>query len=106
MDDDKTKYMVMSQDQNAGRIHHIKIDNNSCESVEQFKYTGTTTNQDSIQHEIKRRMKSVNVCYYSVQIFFSYSLLSKNINQKIHRTIICLYFVWVSNLVANIERGK
>ena len=29
----------MSQDQNAGRIHHIQIDNSSCESVEQFKYT-------------------------------------------------------------------
>jgi len=23
---DKTKYMVMSRDQNAGRIHNIKID--------------------------------------------------------------------------------
>ena len=27
---DKTKYMVMSRDQNAGRSHHIKIDNSSC----------------------------------------------------------------------------
>jgi len=26
---DKTKYMVMSRDQNAGRIHNIKIDNSS-----------------------------------------------------------------------------
>ena len=31
---DKTNYMVMYRDQNAGRIHNIKIDNNSFERVE------------------------------------------------------------------------
>jgi hypothetical protein len=34
---DKTKYIVMSRDQNAGRSHNIKIDNSSFERVEQFK---------------------------------------------------------------------
>ena len=38
---DKTTYMVMSQDQNAGKSHYIKIDNSSFERVEQFKYLGT-----------------------------------------------------------------
>jgi hypothetical protein len=43
---DKTKYMVMSQDQNAGRSHSINIDNSSFKRVEEFKYLGTTvTNQ-------------------------------------------------------------
>jgi hypothetical protein len=28
---DKTEYMVMSQDQNAGRSHNINIDNSSFE---------------------------------------------------------------------------
>jgi len=32
---DKTKYMVMSRDQNAGRSHSIKFDNNSFERVEE-----------------------------------------------------------------------
>ena len=31
----KTKYMVMSRDQNAGRIHSMKIDNSSIERVEE-----------------------------------------------------------------------
>jgi hypothetical protein len=35
---DKTKYMVMSRDQNAGGSHRIKTDNSSFERVEQFKY--------------------------------------------------------------------
>jgi len=35
---DKTKYMVMSRDRNAGRSHNIKIDNSSIEKVEEFKY--------------------------------------------------------------------
>ena len=32
---DKTKYMVMSRDQNTGRSYNIKIDNSSFERVEQ-----------------------------------------------------------------------
>jgi hypothetical protein len=39
---DKTKYMVMSWNQNAGRGHGVKIDNSSIERVEEFKYVGAT----------------------------------------------------------------
>ena len=39
---DKTKYMVMSRDQNAGRSYSMKIYNNTIERVEEFKYLGTT----------------------------------------------------------------
>jgi hypothetical protein len=47
---DKTKYMVVARDQNAGRNHNMNIDNRSIERVEEFKYLGTTlTNQNSIQ---------------------------------------------------------
>jgi hypothetical protein len=47
---DKAKYMVIFRDQSAGRSHSMKIDNSSVESVEEFKYLGTTlTNQNSIQ---------------------------------------------------------
>ena len=43
---DKTKYMVMSRDQNAGRIQGVRIDNSTFERVEGFEYLGTTlTNQ-------------------------------------------------------------
>ena len=43
---DKTKYMVMSRDQNARRTHSMKTDNSSFERVDEFKYLGTTsTNQ-------------------------------------------------------------
>ena len=42
---DKTKYMVMSWDQIAGRSRSMKIDNCSFESVEQFKYLGHNLNK-------------------------------------------------------------
>ena len=62
--------MTVSRDQNAGRIHSMKMDNSSIESVEEFKYLGTTlTNQNSIQEEIKSRLKLGNACYYLVQNF-------------------------------------
>jgi hypothetical protein len=37
-----TKYMIMSEDQNAGQNHSIKNDNSSFERVEAFKYLLTT----------------------------------------------------------------
>jgi hypothetical protein len=39
---DKTKYMVMSRDQNAGQSHSMKTDNSSFERLEELKYLGTT----------------------------------------------------------------
>jgi hypothetical protein len=38
---DKTKYMVMSRDQNAGRSYSIKTDSSSFARVEQVRYLGT-----------------------------------------------------------------
>jgi len=64
------------------------IDNSSTDRVEEFKYLGTTLNQNSIQEEIKSRLKLGNACYYSVQNLLSSSLLSKNLKIKIYRTII------------------
>jgi hypothetical protein len=64
---DKTKYLVMSQEQNAGQSHSIKTDNRLLERVEEFKYLGTTfTHQNSIQEEIKSRLNSGNACYHLV----------------------------------------
>ena len=55
---DKSKYMVMSRDQNAGRIHSVRIDNSTFGRVEEFKYLGTTlTNQNCIAEEIKSRLR-------------------------------------------------
>ena len=87
MNADKTKYMVMSRDQKAGRSHYIKMDNmrSSFKRVEEFRYLGITlTNQNSIQEEIKSRFKSRNAYYHSVKNFLSCSLLSKTTEIKIY----------------------
>jgi len=68
--------MVMSRDQNAGRIHSVRIDNSTFERV------------DSIAEEIKSRLRSGNACYHSVQNLLSSRLLSKNLKIKTYRTII------------------
>jgi hypothetical protein len=79
---DKTKYMVMSRDQNAGKSHSMKIDNSSFERVEEFKYLGTNlTNQNSIQEETKSRLKSFRHMY-----FHSFSFIPrtcKDISKKV-----------------------
>jgi nucleoside diphosphate kinase len=51
---DKTKYMVMSRDQNAGRNYSIRKDNYFFETLKHFIYLGTALmNQNSIQEEMK-----------------------------------------------------
>ena len=55
---DKTKYMIKSRDQNAGRSHDIKIGNSCLEKAEQFRYLGTTYH--SVQNTIYKTVH-VNV---------------------------------------------
>jgi hypothetical protein len=89
--------MVMFRDRNVGRGYSVKTDNSFIERVEEFKYLGTTLrDQNSIQEEIKSRLKLENACYYSVQNLLFSRLLSKNLKIKIYRTIIfACGFVWV-----------
>ena len=57
--------------------------------MEGSNYLGTTlTHQNSIQEEIKSRLKSGNACYHLVQDLLSSSFLSKNLQIHIYRTII------------------
>jgi hypothetical protein len=87
--------MVISN--KSGRVtHSMKIDNSCFERVDEFKYLGTTlTNQNSFQEEIKRRLKSGNACYHSVQNRLSSSLLSKNLKIKLYRNLILLFCMGV-----------
>jgi len=49
----------MCRDQIAGRIDSINFDNRSSESVDEFRYLGTTLiNQSSLQEEIQSRWNS------------------------------------------------
>jgi hypothetical protein len=45
-------------------------------------------NQNDIRDEIKNRLNSGNGCHHSVQNLLSSRLISKNLNIKIHKTVI------------------
>jgi len=82
---DKTNYMVMSRDQNAGQNHSVRVDNNTFERVEEFKYLETNlTIQNSIREEIKIRLRSGNACCHSVRNLLSSRLLSRKFKIKIY----------------------
>ncbi|KAJ4428651.1 hypothetical protein ANN_25644 [Periplaneta americana] len=84
---EKTKYMIMSRDQNIIRNGTIKVGDLSFEEVEKFKYFGATvTNINDTREKIKRRINMGNVCYYSVEKLLSSSLLSKNLKVRIYKT--------------------
>ncbi|KAJ4431620.1 hypothetical protein ANN_20219 [Periplaneta americana] len=86
---EKTKYMIMSRDENIVRNGNIKIGNLSFEEVEKFKYLGVTvTNINDTREEIKHRINMGNACYYSVGKLLSSSLHSKNLKVRIYKTVI------------------
>jgi hypothetical protein len=95
---EKTKYMLLSRQQNVGQNRDMKTANRSFENVSQFrpfenasqfKYLGMTVrNQNFIQEEIKRTLNSGNACYRLVQNLLTSQLLSKNVKIKIYKTII------------------
>jgi hypothetical protein len=56
---------------NSGQNQNLRTANESFEKVEKIQILGTTlTNQNDIHDEIKSRLNSGNVCYYSAKIFF------------------------------------
>jgi len=67
----------------------LKIISYAIYAMQEFKYLEMTlTDQNSIQEEIKSRLKLGNACYHSVQNLLSSRLLSKNLTIKIYGTII------------------
>ncbi|KAJ4433063.1 hypothetical protein ANN_15320 [Periplaneta americana] len=86
---EKTKYMIMSRDQDIVRNGTTKIGDLSFEEVEKFKYLGATVkNINHTREEIKRRINMGNACYCSVEKLLSSSLLSKNLKVRIYKTVI------------------
>jgi hypothetical protein len=83
VDSEKTKYMLMSYNQNIQPKHSIKIVNRSFEDKAEFRYLGTTLTDENCMHEeIKSRLNSGNACYHSVQSLLSSRQLSRNIKVK------------------------
>jgi hypothetical protein len=73
----------------AGQEHSIKIVNRSFEGVAKFKYLGTTlTDQNCRNEEIKSRLNLGNACHHSAQSLLNSHLLSRNVEVKVHKTII------------------
>jgi hypothetical protein len=90
---EKTKYMLLSRQQNAG--HGIKIGNRCFENVAQFRNLGmTVTNQNLIEEEIKRRLNSGNACYHSVQKLSPFRPLSEYVKIRIQNTIVLLVVLY------------
>jgi len=85
---DTTKHMVMSRDTNPGRNHSIKIDNNSFERVEEFKYLGKIRIKIVFGKKLRADGSYGMLHIFRCRMFFSSSLLSKNIEIKIYRSII------------------
>jgi sorting nexin-29 len=77
---EKTKYMIMSRSHKIGQNHGLNIVNRSFEDVAKFKHLGATmTDQICMHEEIKSRLNSGNACHHSVQSLLYSLLLYRNV---------------------------
>jgi hypothetical protein len=83
--------MMMYCQQDAGQNNNIKTANKLMENVARLKYLGKAlTNQNYVDKEIKSTLnEEIPACYHLAQYILS-SLLPKNLEFKMYRTIICL----------------
>ena len=79
----KTKYMLISRDQDKGRNKNIKICNIFLKNL-------NVQNQE----EIKNRLKSGNACCHSVKVYCFSAFLSKKLRIKLYRNINFCCFMW------------
>ena len=93
----KTTYMVMSWDQYSWQSHNINTDNRwNSSNIWEKPYLIKILFRKKLRAD-----KSGNACYHLVQNLLSSTLLSKNIQIKIHRTIIfpvVLFSHWRRNI--------
>jgi hypothetical protein len=72
--------------QNAGR-YDIKTANKYLKHVTEYKYLRMMETKLHSQRNLEQ-IKYGNVCYYSLQNYFSYFLVSKNVTIERNKTII------------------
>jgi hypothetical protein len=103
---EKTKYMVMSQDQNAEQNGNIQVGNKLFETVEQLKYLGTTLmNQNSVREEINSRLKSECLLSFGAEYFVFQFTIQKCKEYDMQKYNLAGCFVWLCNSVAHIGGG-
>jgi hypothetical protein len=85
--------MIMSHHPYSGQNQNIRIANELFQNVAKFIYLGMTlTNQNDIYDEIKSNSR--NVCCHSVQNLLSSHLISRNLEIKIHKTVILTFVLY------------
>jgi hypothetical protein len=93
---EKTKYMVMSRNPNAGQNHNIKPGNISLERVEQFRYLGTIlTNQIPFRKKLRAHGSQGMLTIIRCSIFCLPVCYPKYKDQDMRNCNFARCFVWL-----------
>ncbi|KAE9542653.1 hypothetical protein AGLY_002564 [Aphis glycines] len=79
----KTKYMMLKR--GGGDHNNLQVGNNIFEQVQEFKYLGSTlNNQNNMHGEINIRLDAANRCLYALSTLFKSKLLSRKTKEHLY----------------------
>ncbi|VVC27148.1 Endonuclease/exonuclease/phosphatase,Reverse transcriptase domain [Cinara cedri] len=79
----KTKYMMVKR--GGGDHNNLHVGNNTFEEVQEFKYLGSTlNNQNNMHGEINIRLGAANRCLYALKTLFKSKLLSRKTKEHLY----------------------
>lgn len=86
----KTKYMVTASTNSADRVgQSLKVDDYNFEVVDDFVYLGSAvTNQNSISHEVRRRIVCANRCFCGLRKILNTKNLTRPTKLTVYRSLI------------------
>ncbi|CAG9832981.1 unnamed protein product [Diabrotica balteata] len=89
INEDKTKYMVVSKQERRRIRQNITINDHNFEVVKEFKYLGATiTNDNKLEREVETRKMSGNSSFFAMQHMMKSILFSPGAKIRIYKTII------------------
>ena len=89
MNEQKTKYMIMSKSEIRRAPQTLTIGENKFEGVSCFRYLGAMVfNDNDLSREIKNEIQAGNRAYFANRMIFKNRLITRNTKVKIYKTLV------------------
>ncbi|GBM53758.1 hypothetical protein AVEN_145331-1 [Araneus ventricosus] len=96
INEDKTKFIEVPS--STGNYTSFRINGPTFERVSEFKYLGTTVNDQNMLKEINNRIKSANKCFFGLKKQLRSRLVTRRTKMRLYKTLILPVLLYASEI--------